>query len=110
MKRAIATRPACPPEYQPADCPFMMMTLVRLRLHGKAALQGFCGDMDRLPEVLACIQLAGEFDFLLQVILPDPQAYEAFLAKKLCPIPAVEKVQSALVLKAWKLAVMFPAG
>ena len=88
----------------------MMMTLVRLKLHGKGSMRSFSSTMDQLPEVMTCLQLAGEFDFLLQVILPDPQAYEAFLVKKLCAIPAVDKVQSSLVLKAWKLTTVFPAG
>jgi Lrp/AsnC family leucine-responsive transcriptional regulator len=93
MKRAIASRPAGP---------FMMMALVRLRLHGKPTMQAFSHSMDGLPEVMTCLQLAGEFDFLLEVVLPGPQAYETFLLKKLCTIPSVEKVQSSLVLKAWK--------
>ena len=109
MKREIATRTPCPPEQQPsAGSPFVMLTLVRLKFNGKAALQNFSALMDSLPEVLVCIQLAGEFDFLLQVVLPGAQAYEAFLREKLCAIPSVDKVESSLLLKAWKIKTLQP--
>ena len=79
--------------------PTMMVTLVKLNRHSAATLRDFPAKMYQLSEVQVCLHLSGEFDFLLQVTLRDPQEYDEFLDQKLCSLPMVEKVQSSLVLK-----------
>jgi Lrp/AsnC family leucine-responsive transcriptional regulator len=88
--------------------PTLMITLVKLNRHAAQTLRDFPNYMYSLPEVQVCLHLSGEFDFLLQVTLKDPQEYEAFLTRQLCALPMVEKVQSSLVLKECKSQAALP--
>jgi len=88
--------------------PTLMVTLVKLNRHSAETLRTFASEMSLLPEVQACLHLSGEFDFLLQVTLRDPQEYEEFLDTRLCALPMVEKVQSSLVLKECKMQAALP--
>jgi len=83
--------------------PTLMVAMVKLNSHAASNLGDFSGYMHSLPEIQVCLQLSGEYDFLLQVAVKDPSEYEHFLNIKLCGLTIVEKVQSALVLKECKL-------
>jgi Lrp/AsnC family leucine-responsive transcriptional regulator len=88
--------------------PTMMITLVKLNRHAAITLRDFALQMSGIPEVQVCLHLSGEFDFLLQVTLRDPQSYEDFLMERLLSLPMVEKVQSSLVLKECKIMGALP--
>jgi Lrp/AsnC family leucine-responsive transcriptional regulator len=81
----------------------LVITHVRLNRHTPQALGEFGAAMNAVPEVQVCLQVAGEYDFLLQLALRDTQEYEHFLSKKLGPIPYVERYQSFFVLKDYKV-------
>ena len=82
--------------------PTVMVTLVKLKQHDAQTRRDFPAAMAALPEVLSCLNLSGEHDYLLQISLKDPSEYEDFLDQKLCVLPMVDKVQSSLVLKEYK--------
>jgi len=46
--------------------------------HGQDWLERFRGEIAAMPEVMQFYHLEGEVDFLLQVIVPDAAAYDAF--------------------------------
>src|SRR5580698_7788066 len=79
--------------------PTLIITLVKLKGHSACQLRDFSAAMLQHPEVQVCLHLSGEFDFLLQVTLRDPQEYEEFLEQKLCILPMVDKLHSSVVLK-----------
>ncbi|MEQ1440112.1 Lrp/AsnC family transcriptional regulator [Fontimonas sp. SYSU GA230001] len=56
----------------------------------------------RRPEVRACYVMTGDLDFLLQVSVPDLQAFAEFSMKVLIGLPGVKDVRSSLVLEAVK--------
>jgi len=88
--------------------PTLMVTLVKLKGHSAEQLRDFATAIKRQPEVQVVLHLSGEFDFLLQVTLRDPQEYEDFLDQKLCSLPMVDKVHSSLVLKEYKMEPALP--
>jgi Lrp/AsnC family leucine-responsive transcriptional regulator len=90
--------------------PTLMVTLVRLNRHNGTIWPDFAAYASGLEEVQCCLQLSGEFDFLLQVSLRDPQEYETFLQTRLCILPVVEKLQSSLVLREHKIMGALPLG
>lgn len=57
---------------------------------------------NRMPEVVSCHLISGDADFLLEVVLPDLQAYEAFLLGKLLKLPMVKDVRSNFVIRTVK--------
>ncbi len=88
--------------------PTLMVTLVKLKEHSTATLREFAQTMTALREVQVCLQLSGEFDFLLQITLRESQEYGEFLDQHLCAFTQVDKVQSSLVLKEHKMGTALP--
>jgi len=88
--------------------PVMMITLVKLKEHGAGILNAFGDDMTGLEEVNVCLHLSGEYDFILQVTVDSPEAYEMFLQTRLCCLPVVDKIHSSLVLKEKKMNMTIP--
>jgi Lrp/AsnC family leucine-responsive transcriptional regulator len=88
--------------------PTMVITHVRLSRHTPQSLSEFGALMNAAPEVQVCLQLAGEYDFLLQLTLHDALEYEVFLSNTLGAIPYVERYQSFFVLKDYKVQTALP--
>lgn len=61
-----------------------------------------------LPEVISCHLVSGEMDFLLQVVVPDLQAYEHFLMGTLLKLPSVHDVRSNFAIRMFKSATALP--
>jgi Lrp/AsnC family transcriptional regulator, leucine-responsive regulatory protein len=61
-----------------------------------------------LPEVISCHLVSGEMDFLLQVVVPDLQAYEHFLMGTLLKLPYVHDVRSNFAIRMFKSATALP--
>ena len=59
-----------------------------------------------MPEVLDFFRMAGDVDYLLRVVVPDMQAYDAFYKRLIAAIPlknvtsrfAMEKIKSTTAL------------
>ncbi len=68
----------------------------------------FCDRVKDLPEVLECHHLTGEFDYLLKVVVPNPQQLEQFLAEKVRKLPGVDKIRTSIVLSEVKASTSLP--
>jgi Lrp/AsnC family leucine-responsive transcriptional regulator len=68
----------------------------------------FCDRVKDLPEVLECHHLTGEFDYLLKVVVPNPQQLEQFLAQKVRKLPGVDKIRTSIVLSEVKVSTSLP--
>ena len=62
------------------------------------------------PEVIACHMIAGEADYLLEVTVPDLDAYQKFLVGKLLNLPLVREVRSNIASQTLKAAAALPLG
>ncbi len=51
------------------------------------------------PEVVECILITGQSAYQLKVLIPDMEAYQHFLLKKITVIPGVSDVHSSFVLR-----------
>ena len=72
---------------------------VRLASHADDAAGVFVEHIERLESVVACWSLAGDHDFMLQVLLPHVDDLADFMALKLLRIPGIGDVSTSLVLK-----------
>lgn len=68
----------------------------------------FCEQVQGLPEVLECHHLTGEFDYLLKVVVTNPQQLEQFLTEKIRKLPGVDKVRTSIVLSEVKASTSLP--
>lgn len=68
----------------------------------------FYDAVKKLPEVLDCYLMSGEFDFLLKVIVRDLDDYHEFYSQRLSQVPRVSYVSSSFVLDEIKKSNVLP--
>lgn len=81
----------------------LAFTIVKVKEHSKAALRGFEREAVKIPEVMECYHLTGQFDFLLKVASRDMKEYNAFLMDRLATLPNITGVETMFVLSEGKV-------
>jgi Lrp/AsnC family leucine-responsive transcriptional regulator len=72
---------------------------VRLVRHGRTEVLAFERAVIRLPEVVHCHHVTGNYDYLLHVEVADLPAYEDFHTNRLAGLPSVAAVTSYVTMK-----------
>ena len=72
---------------------------ITLKLHERELLEEFESNIDSHREVRSCYHLAGSFDCLVEVEVPDMEAYHRFITQRLAAMPNIATVQSMFVMK-----------
>ena len=80
----------------------MAIVIVSLSLHQISSLQTVKERLIELEEVLECLQLTGDVDFLLKVAIKDMNSYTAFVNDKLSGIPGIRNIKTSFVLDTLK--------
>lgn len=81
---------------------------VMLAHHRPESVKRFPGRVERMPEVLECHFLTGEFDYLLKVVLTNHDDLERFLFDKLMKVDGVDRIRTSIVVKEVKASTMLP--
>ncbi|TXH35332.1 MAG: Lrp/AsnC family transcriptional regulator [Rhodospirillaceae bacterium] len=83
---------------------------VNVSIHSQdtKAHQAFEKAVINLPEVVGCHILAGQHDFLLQVVAEDLDAYGEFALQVLGKLPGVREIHSSFALKEVKPPLQLP--
>lgn len=81
----------------------MVICYVSLRQHSKHAGSTFIHRILEMSEVLECLTISGEFDFLLKVVAANMDEYYNFHVNKLSAIENVGNVQSVFVMGVVKM-------
>jgi DNA-binding Lrp family transcriptional regulator len=81
---------------------------VMLAHHRPKALKRFPGTVSKMPEVLECHFLTGEFDYLMKVVVQNHEALEQFLFEKLMRVDGVDRVRTSIVVKEVKASTALP--
>jgi Lrp/AsnC family leucine-responsive transcriptional regulator len=55
-----------------------------------------------LPEVVSCHMVSGEMDYLLEVAVPDLEAYQSLLVDRLLEWPIIKEVRSTIAIQCLK--------
>ncbi len=76
----------------------MVICYVSLRQHSKNAGDKFIKSILEMNEVLECLTISGEFDFMLKVVAANMDEYYHFHVNKLSAIENVGNVQSVFVM------------
>ncbi|MBU1175485.1 MAG: Lrp/AsnC family transcriptional regulator [Alphaproteobacteria bacterium] len=78
-----------------------VLAFVRVRIdsHSEAEAEAFSDSVRRLREVVACYSVAGDADFLLQVVAPDLDSYADFAMNVIRRLPRIKEMQTTFVLK-----------
>jgi Lrp/AsnC family leucine-responsive transcriptional regulator len=86
----------------------MAFTSVTLERHGEAQGDTFERAITEMSEVLECLSVTGEADYVLRVVAPDLASFSEFMMKRLLRIPGVVNVKSNISLKQIKQTHVLP--
>lgn len=76
----------------------MVICYLTLRQHSKAAGDKFIRTIMQMDEVIECLTISGQFDFMLKVVAENMDAYYDFHVNRLGQIENVGNVQSVFVM------------
>ena len=75
---------------------------VSLAAQTEEAFEKFEKAVQRVPEILECYLMSGQFDYLLRVAAADATDYERIHRTKLARLPGLQRLQSSVALRAIK--------
>lgn len=75
---------------------------VSLQVHSKELIHKFEHAVAKLDEITECHHVAGNFDYLLKIMVADMKDYQQFLTNKLSVLHPISNVQSNFVLSTTK--------
>jgi DNA-binding Lrp family transcriptional regulator len=81
---------------------------ISLQMHQVAQVEKFREATRRMPEVLECHHITGEYDYLLKVVLKNRKDLERFVVDKITPIPGVARIHTSLVFTEVKSTMALP--
>ena len=75
---------------------------VSLAAQTEDAFEKFERAVIRVPEILECHLMSGQFDYLLRIAAADAADYERIHRSKLSRLPGIQRIQSSLALRSVK--------
>ncbi len=81
---------------------------ISLQLHQSEELEAMRRRISRMPEVLECFHVTGEFDYLLKVVVRNRQELQHFVVERITPMPGVARIHTSLVLAEVKSTTSLP--
>lgn len=89
---------------------FTAFVTVKIGAHADLAADALQDAIVAMPEVVACHMVSGDSDYLLEVVVPDRESYQAFLVDKLLDLPIIKEVRSNIAIQPLKTAAPLPLG
>ena len=71
---------------------------VRLKEHAKNVGANFVKDIVALHEIIECYNIAGDYDFMLKILVEDMASYQDFVMNKLSTIENIGNTQTIFVM------------
>ena len=81
---------------------FMVLCQIKLVQHSKSYVMKFEAEVAKLPEVLECYHVSGEYDYFLKVLVEDMAAYREFMITKLTALEHIGSTQSTFIINSVK--------
>lgn len=88
----------------------MMVVLVTLESERADKLDQFKRAMQSAPEIMQCLSVTGEVDFVLTITMRDMAEYEAFSQRNFWGNPNVKRFSTLVVLNRAKYGMTVPVG
>lgn len=87
---------------------FTVFASVNLDRHGETEAAEFRRAVQALDPVIACHIVSGDSDFLLEIAVPDPEAYSRLVMETLLRLPGVKDLRSSFVIDTVKEGTALP--
>ncbi|SNR44072.1 transcriptional regulator, AsnC family [Lutibacter agarilyticus] len=101
-KSGIITRYVAELNKEKVGLDLVVFCQVTLQVHSKKLITQFENAVEKMPEVIECFHIAGNFDYLLKIVTPNIKSYQFFLKNKLSVLESVANVQSNFVMSTVK--------
>ena len=85
-----------------------MFCFVKISHHQRDRLKAFEDAVAKVPEVMQCYSLSGEYDYVLQVIATSVREYEATVKNAIVELPNVQSINTSFTLKRVKNSLNVP--
>ena len=82
-----------------AGFPVNVFVNITLDRQSQAGLEAFESAVRKVPEVMECYLMSGEYDYLLRVVLADTADFERLHSQHLTRLPNVARVHSSFALR-----------
>ncbi|WP_298246537.1 Lrp/AsnC family transcriptional regulator [uncultured Christiangramia sp.] len=77
---------------------FMVLCQIKLIQHKKEILTKFEKDITSLPEVIECLHVSGDYDYILKVLVRDMDEYREFMVAKLTSLDHIGSTKSVFTI------------
>ena len=77
---------------------FMVLCQIKLIQHKKNILTKFEKDITSLPEVIECLHVSGDYDYILKVLVKDMHEYREFMVAKLTSLDHIGSTKSVFTI------------
>ncbi|MDG1715662.1 Lrp/AsnC family transcriptional regulator [Lacinutrix sp.] len=77
---------------------FVAFCHIKLEKHTHDYVIKFEKEVAKLPEVLECYHISGDFDYLLKVLVKDMEAFREFMVSKLTSISHIGSTHSTFMI------------
>ncbi|MEI4770041.1 Lrp/AsnC family transcriptional regulator [Psychrobacillus sp. FJAT-51614] len=81
---------------------YKLLAVIFVNIDHAANIQHFRDAIIQFPEVIECHHMAGEYDYMLKVLIEDTSRLEFFLSEQLKTIQGVQKSNTLIVLSTLK--------
>ena len=81
---------------------------VKIEGHANDKAEAFQEAVIAMPETVSCHLIAGDIDYLIEVVVPDLDHYQRYLVEKLLNLPIVREVRSHIAIQTLKTGAPLP--
>lgn len=87
---------------------FVAFCHIKLEKHSQDYVVKFEDDVAKLPEVMECYHVSGDYDYLVKVLVKDMVAFREFMVNKLTSINHIGSTHSMFVINEVKHSTVIP--
>lgn len=93
---------------QKAGCPVNVFVNITLDRQDETELRKFEDAVRKIPEVMECYLMTGDYDYLVRVVVADTADFERLHSKHLTRLPGVARVHSSFALRTVQKSLELP--
>ena len=87
---------------------FTAFVMVKTEDHSHSWYQSFVGTVVDYPEVMEFYRMAGEYDYMLKVLVKDMKEFDLFYKKLVCGVDSLTTVTSTFAMEPLKYTTALP--
>ena len=95
-------------DHEQLNLSLVAFTNISLKEHSKEYIKKFEKDITKIDSVVECYHIAGQFDYLLKIVIKDMKAYQSVVIDQLASMENIANVNSSFVMTEVKRSTKMP--